>query len=69
MLTRLRHPNLVCIMGMCNEDGQKLGVFEYMQGGSLRELLDKKALGWKERVVVAVGVYGCVCVRENTSYT
>lgn len=55
LLTRLRHPNLVCIMGMCNESGQKLGVFEFMPRGSLRELLDKKALSWKERVVVAVG--------------
>lgn len=25
LLTRLRHPNLVCIMGMCDEDGTKLG--------------------------------------------
>ena len=55
LLTRLRHPNLVCIMGMCNEGGQKLGVFEFMPRGSLRELLDKKALSWMERVVVAVG--------------
>ena len=55
LLTRLRHPNLVCIMGMCNEGGQKLGVFEFMPRGSLRELLDKKALSWMERMVVAVG--------------
>ncbi|GAX84415.1 hypothetical protein CEUSTIGMA_g11836.t1 [Chlamydomonas eustigma] len=55
MLTRLRHPNLVCIMGMCNENGQKLGVFEYMPRGSLRELLDKKILSWRDRMTVAVG--------------
>ena len=55
MLTRLRHPNLVCIMGMCHESGQKLGVFEYMPRGSMRELLDKKKLNWRDRVMIAVG--------------
>ena len=68
MLTRLRHPNLVCIMGMCHEGGQKLGMFEFMPRGSLRELLDKKALSWKDRVVIALGEVqavlksGCHCL-------
>ena len=30
LLTRLHHPNLARIMGMCNEGGQKLSVFEFM---------------------------------------
>ena len=55
LLTKLRHPNLVCIMGMCSDEGQKLGVFEYMERGSLRSLLDEKCLSWKQRVSIAVG--------------
>ena len=55
MLTRLRHPNLVCIMGMCHEGNQKLGVFEFMPKGSLRDLLDKKVVTWKDRVTIAIG--------------
>lgn len=55
MLTRLRHPNLVCIMGMCHEGEHKLGVFEYMPRGSLRDLLDKKVVSWTDRVAMAIG--------------
>eukprot|EP00955_Chlamydomonas_euryale_P002139 23525-Chlamydomonas_euryale.AAC.14 len=55
LLTRLRHPNLVCMMGMCDEAGKKLGVFEYMPRGSLRELLDRRQLSWADRMDIAVG--------------
>jgi serine/threonine protein kinase len=34
-LGRLHHPNLVKLIGHCNEDNQRLLVYEYMQRGSL----------------------------------
>lgn len=38
-LSRVRHPNLVCLFGCCIEDGQQYLVYEYCPNGNLAELL------------------------------
>ncbi|XP_077211474.1 leucine-rich repeat protein kinase family protein [Tasmannia lanceolata] len=51
------HPNLVRLFGWCLFGSEKLLVYEYMEGGSLEDLLsDWNKLGWRNRIHVAVGV-------------
>lgn len=39
-LRQLNHPNIVKMLAAIEEDGQYYLVMEYVEGGSLRELLD-----------------------------
>lgn len=51
------HPNLVALFGWCLLGAQKLLVYEYMQGGSLEDVIaDWAQLGWEGRLAVAAGV-------------
>ncbi|XP_058180840.1 probable LRR receptor-like serine/threonine-protein kinase At1g05700 isoform X3 [Rhododendron vialii] len=56
LLTKVRHRNLVSIIGYCNE-GQHMGlVYEYMANGTLKDhLSDKnpKILSWEKRLQIA----------------
>lgn len=61
MLSQLRHPNLVNIVGYCAEGTQRLLVLEFMPLGSLGRHLhdlptDKKPLDWDTRMKIADGV-------------
>lgn len=38
-LSRVRHPNLVCLFGCCVEDGEKYLVYEYCSYGNLAQNL------------------------------
>ncbi|KAK4356728.1 hypothetical protein RND71_025699 [Anisodus tanguticus] len=51
-LSRVRHPNLVCLFGCCIEDGEQYLVYEYCSAGNLAQhLLRKdKVLSWEQRV-------------------
>ena len=54
VLSRCRHPNLVLLMGFCVEPGSgtRFLVYEYLDGGDLRQLLNegKRPLVWSQRV-------------------
>lgn len=51
------HPNLVTLYGWCLDGSEKLLVYEYMEGGSLEDLItDRIRLGWRRRLDVAVDV-------------
>ncbi|KAF2309083.1 hypothetical protein GH714_000373 [Hevea brasiliensis] len=59
-MSRLRHPNIVSLIGYCAEHGQRLLVYEYIGKGSLHDMLHfaddgSKALSWNARVRVALG--------------
>ncbi|XP_009597938.1 probable receptor-like protein kinase At1g11050 isoform X2 [Nicotiana tomentosiformis] len=51
-LSRVRHPNLVCLFGCCIEDGEQYLVYEFCSAGNLAQhLLRKdKVLTWEQRV-------------------
>ncbi|KAI9077995.1 hypothetical protein K1719_040124 [Acacia pycnantha] len=51
-LSRLRHPNLVCLFGCCIEDGDRYLVYEYCAGGNLGQhlLRSEVHLTWETRV-------------------
>lgn len=38
-LSRIRHPNLVCLFGCCFEDGEQYLVYEYCSAGNLAQYL------------------------------
>lgn len=54
MLARLQHPNLVRLLGVCDEGHHRMCVTEYMHRGSLRTRLDDTTmpLSWHERLQV-----------------
>lgn len=59
-MSRLRHPNIVSLVGYCAEHGQRLLVYEYIGKGSLHDMLHYAdeggtTLSWNARVRVALG--------------
>ncbi|KAM7265860.1 hypothetical protein ACFE04_003543 [Oxalis oulophora] len=60
-MSRLRHQNIVMLAGYCAEHGQRLLVYEYIENGSLHDILHlvddgSKILSWSSRVRVALGM-------------
>ncbi|KAL7179943.1 hypothetical protein ACSBR1_043199 [Camellia fascicularis] len=57
---RTHHRNLVRLLGFCVEGRRKLLVYEYMNNGSLADVLFKEDTsrhpGWKERVKIALDI-------------
>ncbi|KAK1437111.1 hypothetical protein QVD17_02896 [Tagetes erecta] len=53
-LSRIRHPNLVCLFGYCIEDGEQYLVYEFCSGGNLAHHLLRKdsVLTWENRVKI-----------------
>jgi Protein tyrosine and serine/threonine kinase len=59
-MSRLRHPNIIPLVGYCVEHGQRLLVYEYVGNGTLHEVLHfsddtGKRLNWNARVKIALG--------------
>ncbi|XP_050376594.1 probable LRR receptor-like serine/threonine-protein kinase At1g74360 isoform X2 [Argentina anserina] len=51
------HPNLVQLHGWCHDGSEKILVYEFMEGGSLEDIIcDKVRLRWRRRIDVAVDV-------------
>ncbi|GFS45986.1 hypothetical protein Acr_00g0099340 [Actinidia rufa] len=53
-LSRVRHPNLVCLFGCCMEDGEQYLVYEYCSAGNLAQHLLRKdtILTWEKRIKI-----------------
>ncbi|KAI4382081.1 hypothetical protein MLD38_008087 [Melastoma candidum] len=58
IISRLRHRNLVQLLGWCHEGGELLLVYEYLPNGSLDSHLfgEKRLLIWTIRYKIALGV-------------
>ncbi|GAB2285339.1 hypothetical protein Dimus_019793 [Dionaea muscipula] len=59
-IDRLRHANIVDLVGYCSEHGQRLLIYEYCSNGSLQDLLDlnddyKRKIPWDTRIQIALG--------------
>ncbi|GER56297.1 kinase [Striga asiatica] len=59
-MSRLRHPNIVPLVGYCAEHGQRLLVHDYVGNGCLHDMLHfaddrSRMLTWNSRVRVALG--------------
>jgi len=58
LLARLKDPNLVDLIGYCDEENEMILVYEYMENGTLKSHLygsDKPSLNWPERLEACVG--------------
>ncbi|KAK8315705.1 hypothetical protein V6Z12_D01G261400 [Gossypium hirsutum] len=71
-LGRLRHDNLIPLLGFCIESKEKLLVYKYMSNGNLYDLLhplEKRTIGWPLRLKIACGVAkGLVWLHQNCNY-
>ncbi|KAA8520135.1 hypothetical protein F0562_014391 [Nyssa sinensis] len=59
-MSRLRHPNIITLVGYCAEHGQRLLVYDYIGNGSLHDMLHfaddrSNTLTWNARLKVALG--------------
>ncbi|KAF5746509.1 leucine-rich repeat family protein [Tripterygium wilfordii] len=57
LLSRIHHRNLVPLIGYCDEENQRILVYEYMHNGSLRDRIqasiNQKPLDWLARLRIA----------------
>ncbi|KAJ8900122.1 hypothetical protein K2173_024238 [Erythroxylum novogranatense] len=64
-LRRLSHPNIIKLLGYCQENGELLIVYEFMQKGSLNYHLFGKGsrgvLSWEVRIQIAKGIAQGLC--------
>lgn len=57
LLSRIHHRNLVPLIGYCEEEYQRMLVYEYMHNGTLRDQIhthsQQKQLEWISRLQIA----------------
>ncbi|XP_048424448.1 receptor-like protein kinase FERONIA isoform X2 [Pyrus x bretschneideri] len=65
LLCQLRHPNLISLIGFCQENGERITVYDYMPNGTLSDYLldpsntknkDPFPLTWKQKLKICIGV-------------
>ncbi|KAH7284576.1 hypothetical protein KP509_34G060700 [Ceratopteris richardii] len=57
-LSRLHHRNLVSLIGFCDDEGEQMLIYEFMENGTLRDHLNatsKSPLGFARRIQIALG--------------
>ncbi|XP_052625795.1 putative receptor-like protein kinase At5g39000 [Lactuca sativa] len=58
LLSRYKHPNLVSLLGYCEEGNEKILVYEYAEHGSLDRYLNKSnttcPLTWTQRINICI---------------
>ncbi|XP_031395997.1 MDIS1-interacting receptor like kinase 2-like isoform X1 [Punica granatum] len=68
-LTEIRHRNIVKLYGFCSSSRHSFLVYEYLEGGSLENLLSDHEtaarFGWLERRNVARGVADALCYMHH----
>ncbi|GKB71213.1 protein kinase-like domain, concanavalin A-like lectin/glucanase domain protein, partial [Tanacetum coccineum] len=60
VLSCLDHPNIVSLIGFCDEDGEKIIINRHEDKGSLGMYLSDPALTWIQRLKISVGVASAI---------
>ncbi|XP_020977729.1 probable LRR receptor-like serine/threonine-protein kinase At1g53440 isoform X2 [Arachis ipaensis] len=58
VLCQLRHPNIISLIGFCDNENEMIVVYEYMANGSLGDYLSKRKkepLSWNKRLEICIG--------------
>ncbi|XP_028799409.1 probable receptor-like protein kinase At5g38990 [Neltuma alba] len=55
---QLHHPNVVSLVGFCDDENEMIVVYDYPPNGSLRDQLNSKppTISWKKRLEISIGV-------------
>ncbi|GJX47782.1 protein kinase-like domain, concanavalin A-like lectin/glucanase domain protein [Tanacetum coccineum] len=56
VLSSLNHPNIVSLIGVCDENGEKILINSSQAKGNLSMYLDDPVLTWIQRLKISVGV-------------
>ncbi|KAI4343918.1 hypothetical protein L6164_011210 [Bauhinia variegata] len=63
------HPNLVTLYGWCLDGSDKILVYEYIEGGSLEDLVtDRTRFTWRRRLEVAIDVARALLYLHHECY-
>ncbi|XP_016439701.2 putative LRR receptor-like serine/threonine-protein kinase At1g74360 [Nicotiana tabacum] len=63
------HPNLVTLYGWCLDGSEKLLVYEYMEGGTLDDVItDRTRFTWKRRIQAAIDVARALVYLHHECY-
>ncbi|KAL7596298.1 hypothetical protein Lser_V15G30002 [Lactuca serriola] len=54
MLSRYKHENLITLVGFCDENGEKILVYEHASNGSLDRHLSSTTLTWRQRLKICI---------------
>ncbi|KAK7374987.1 hypothetical protein VNO80_08431 [Phaseolus coccineus] len=61
MLSQFRHRHLVSMIGYCNEQNERIIIYEYMEKGSLKDYMfgsdayNRPCLSWRQRLEICIG--------------
>ncbi|KAL4565079.1 hypothetical protein LXL04_029162 [Taraxacum kok-saghyz] len=69
MLSYYTHKNLISLLGFCDEDGEKILVYEHASNGSLDRHLSSCTLTWRQRLKICVEVATGLCYLHDPNGT
>nr|GEY86128.1 protein kinase-like domain, phloem protein 2-like protein [Tanacetum cinerariifolium] len=54
MLSRYKHQNIISLLGFCEEDAEKILVYEHAAHGGLDDFISSPKLSWRQRIKICL---------------